>query len=86
MNRLVRIALTLFVSATILVFLTGKRAGDAQKLQAASPKDPAITAMMKREVHMAWLGLTIAGGMIGAGMWLVIVAYLRSRKKPSTDG
>jgi len=86
MKRPVRIALTLFISATILVFLTAKRADQAQKLQAASPGDPTITALVKREVHMAWLGIAIAGGMMGGGIWLIIAALIRSRKNDTPHG
>ena len=83
MNRLVRIALTMFVSATILLFLVANRGKKAEQLQASAHGNPATMELVKKEVHMAWLGIVIAGGLMGGGISLMITAFVRSRKKPA---
>ena len=73
MNRLVRIALTLFASASVLVFLVLKRLEQAKEMtgiEAAS------------EVQMARFGMVIVGTMLLAGIALLVTAFIRSRKNP----
>jgi hypothetical protein len=82
MNRLVRIALTMFVSATILFFLVGNRAKKARELQGSAHGNPATVAVVEKELQMAWLGVLIGAGLAGGGVVLMITAWVRNRKKP----
>jgi uncharacterized membrane protein YqhA len=77
MNRLVRIALTLFLSASILVFLVLKRLERAKEMN-----EIAAAA----EVKMAWIGIGLISVMLVAGLALIGTALVRSRKKPGSDG
>ena len=73
MNRLVRIALTLFISASILVFLVLQRLERAKGMNeiAAAP-----------ELQMAYIGMGLIGVMLTAGLVLIITALVRTRKNP----
>jgi uncharacterized membrane protein len=77
MNRLVRIALTLFISASILVFLVLQRLERAKGMNeiAAAP-----------ELQMAYIGMGLIAVMLIAGLSLIGVALVRTRKKPGSDG
>lgn len=72
MNRLIRIALTLFASSTILVFLVKQRLNKVEGLA-----DEAV----RSETQMAAVGLIIAGALAAGGFILIIVAMARSRRK-----
>ncbi len=77
MNRLVRIALTLFISASILVFLVLERLQRARELSeiAAAP-----------ELKMVYIGMGLIALMLIAGLSLIGIALVRSRKKPGSNG
>jgi hypothetical protein len=72
MNRLVRIAVTLFASASVMIFLVLKRLARAKVMTGAESVS---------EIQMAYVGLGVVGLMLVAGLVLVIVAIVRSRKK-----
>lgn len=72
MNRLVRIALTLFVSSTILILLIKQRLKEAEGLAEEA---------LRNEAQMAAVGVIIAGALAAGGFVLIIVALARSRKK-----
>lgn len=73
MNRLVRIALTLFLSASILVFLV------LQRLERAKSMNEIAAAA---ELQMAYIGMGLIGVMLTAGLALIITALVRTRKNP----
>lgn len=77
MNRLVRIALTLFLSASILVFLVLQRLERAKEMTGA-PADA--------ELQMAYIGMGLIAVMLVAGLTLIVTALVRSRKLPGSDG
>ena len=72
MNRLVRIALTLFASSTILIFLVKQRLKEIEGM---------ADELVKSEAQMAAVGVIIAGSLAAAGFILIIIAIARSRKK-----
>ncbi len=84
MNRLVRIALTLFVSATVMIFLVLRRLEKAKEIAAID--DESLSAYAGNEIHMAYFGLGIAGVMLLGGVALLTTAFLHSRKKPAGHG
>ncbi len=71
MNRLVRIALTLFASSTILMFLIRQRLKQAEGLAEEA---------LKNETQMAFIGVIIAGALAAGGFVLIIIALARTRK------
>jgi hypothetical protein len=80
MNRLIRIALTLFASASVLIFLVLKRLEGARKL---------VGEAQASEVQMAYLGMGVAAVMLVIGVAFVITAIIRARKGkngPANDG
>ena len=77
MNRLIRIALTLFASASILIFLVLQRLERARNMGGDAAH---------AELQMAYFGIGIVAIMLAAGLALIITAIVRSRKKPSTHG
>ena len=77
MNRLVRIALTLFISASILVFLV------LQRLERAKGMNEIAAAA---ELQMANIGMVLIGIMLAAGLALIITALIRTRKNSANDG
>lgn len=77
MHRLVRIALTLFLSASILVFLV------LQRLERAKGMNEIAAAA---EIQMAYIGMALIGLMLVAGLALIVTALVRSRKKSNPDG
>ncbi len=77
MNRLVRIAVTLFLSASILVFLV------LQRLERAKGMNEIAAAS---ELQMAYIGIGLIGLMLAAGLALIITALVRSRKSSGSDG
>jgi hypothetical protein len=85
MNRLVRIALTLFVSATVLIFLVLQRLQRAKEI-GAGPDAGELGEFAKSELQMAYIGMGIVGIMLIAGVALIVTAIARSRKKPAPHG
>jgi uncharacterized membrane protein len=77
MNRLVRIAVTLFISASILVFLV------LQRLQRAKEMNEIAAAA---ELQMAYIGMGLIAIMLVAGLSLIGVALVRTRKNSANDG
>jgi hypothetical protein len=77
MNRLVRIALTLFLSASLLVFLV------LQRLQRAKEMTEIAAAA---ELQMAYIGMALIGLMLVAGLALIGIVLVRSRKGSANDG
>jgi hypothetical protein len=73
MNRLVRIAVTLFASASVLIFLVLKRLEGARNLSGRAAES---------EIQMAYLGMGIVAVMLIAGLVLIVKAIVRARKKP----
>lgn len=76
MNRLVRIALTLFLSASVLVFLV------LQRLERAKGMSEVAAAA---ELQMAYIGMGLIGVMLAAGLALIITALVRTRKQNSAN-
>jgi hypothetical protein len=85
MNRLVRIALTLFVSATVLIFLVLQRLQRAKEASAGLPHG-SHSPMAESEFQMVYIGMGLVGVMLAVGIGLIITAIIRSRKKPGADG
>ena len=77
MNRLVRIAATLFASASILVFLV------LQRLERAKGMNEIAAAA---ELQMAYIGMALIAAMLVTGLVLIITALVRSRKNSGSDG
>lgn len=77
MNRHVRIALTLFISSSLLVFLVLQRLERAKGMNEIAAAD---------ELKMAYIGMALIGLMLVAGLSLIGVALVRTRKKPGSDG
>ena len=77
MNRLVRISLTLFLSASVLVFLV------LQRLERAKEMNEIAAAA---ELQMAYIGMGLIGLMLVAGLSLIGVALVRTRKNSANDG
>ncbi|MGB6223062.1 hypothetical protein [Haloferula sp.] len=72
MNRLIRIALTMFVSSTILLLLVRQRLKQVEGL---------ADDVVRSEAQMASVGLIIAGALAAGGFILIIVAMTRTRRK-----
>ncbi len=83
MPRLVRIALTFFVSATILVLLIAQRIGRLKDLQAAGGE--IAEELVKQEGEMIALGIILAGGLGVAGFVLILIAMFRGRRQNRGD-
>jgi hypothetical protein len=77
MNRLVRIALSLFISSSILVFLV------LQRLERAKGMNEIAAAA---ELKMVSIGIVLVALMLVAGLALITTAIVRSRKKSGRDG
>lgn len=76
MKRLVRIALTLFVSASVLIFLVLQRLERAKEMTGIEAES---------EAQMAWFGMVLVGAMLLGGIALLVTAFIRSRKMPGRD-
>jgi len=78
MNRLVRTALTLFASASVMIFLVLKRLENARNM---------VGNARDSEVQMAYLGMAITAVMLIIGLGLLATAIIRARKarKPESD-
>lgn len=76
MNRLVRIALTLFIASSILTFLVLKRLERAKEM---------FGSQADSELQMAYFGMGIAAFLMIGGVGLMITAFVRSRKKPADN-
>ena len=80
MNRLVRIALTLFVSATIMVFLINRRLQAIPKIEPGDSRSSTELDQIHSEVLMINIGMGLAAIMLVAGVALVVIAIVRTRK------
>lgn len=85
MNRLVRIALTLFASATILIFLVLQRLQRAREASGANIDDD-LSQFARSEIRMAYAGMGIVAILLIAGVALIVTAVVRSRKKSTPHG
>lgn len=90
MNRLVRIALTLFVSATVMVFLINRRLVGLQEFRKFLTPDARLSDTeldrIHNEVIMINVGFVLIGIMLAAGLALIITAMVRAKKKPAAHG
>jgi nitrate reductase gamma subunit len=77
MNRLVRISLTLFVSAMILLGLVLMRLKEAAHL---------TDIARENEKKMAYTGIGMAGVLLVIGVSLLVTAAVRSRKARELHG
>lgn len=81
MPRIVRIAITLFIAASILLFLVSQR---LQRMR--TDIDAGLSEEAARsEGQMIVLGMLIAGGLAIGGFVLLIVTISRTRKKRLSD-
>ena len=71
MNRLIRTALTLFASASVMIFLVLKRLESARNM---------VGQAQASEIQMAYLGIGIVAVMLVIGLGLIVTAVLRARK------
>ena len=78
MNRLTRIALTLFASATILVFLAKARLAKVQSLDSNLAGE-----LIRSETQMAKLALGIAAALAIAGLALLVRRIQQRRRSGS---
>jgi len=82
MNRPVRIALTLFVSGTILIFLVLQRLERAQEAQRLlHAPGGGHSELAQSELQMAYVGMGMVGVMLVAGIVLMVMGIIRSRKE-----
>ena len=81
MSRLIRIALTLFASATILTILVHLR---AKSLQTKIDAEMAVE-LIRDETRMVAIGMLISGLMIAIGFILIIVEINRKRRSALSD-
>lgn len=80
MPRLVRIALTFFVSATVLVLLVSQRIGRLQRDLEVTTGEVA-EELAKQEGGMIMLGLLLSGALAVAGFVLILIAMFRGRRQ-----
>jgi hypothetical protein len=85
MKRLVRIALTLFASATILIFLVLQRLQRAREAGAGGFDDD-LSQFARSELQMAYIGMGLVAIMLIAGVGLLVTAWVRSKKTPQSHG
>lgn len=78
MKRPVRIAFTLFASATILIFLVLQRLERAKAISANG--DEELAAFAENELRMAYTGMAICAVMLAGGIAMLVTAWVRSRK------
>lgn len=79
MPRLIRIALTLFASATILVLLVSQRLNRLRSdLEVVTGE--VAEEMAKQEGSMIALGLVLAGGLACGGFVLVLIEIFKRKK------
>ena len=71
MNRLVRTALTLFASASVMIFIVLKRLEGARHL---------VGDAQLKEIQMVYLGMAITAVMLIIGVGLMVTAFMRARK------
>lgn len=81
MNRLVRIALTLFASATVMVFLINRRLQELPKITPGDRLPDSELDRIHNEVLMINVGFVLIAVMLTAGLALIITAIVRARKQ-----
>jgi hypothetical protein len=84
MNRLVRIALTLFISATIMVFLINRRLQALPKISAGDRLPDSELDRIHNEVIMINVGFVLIAAMLLAGLALIVTAIIRAHKSTAT--
>lgn len=72
MNRLVRVAITLFAAASILSFVVLQRLERARGMVGRSAES---------ELQVAYLGIGVTAAMLIGGLVLIGLAIAKSRKK-----
>lgn len=78
--RLIRIAATLFVSATILLLIVRQRARRIAGYEAEGVTNDDVRAFVDNESQMVLIGLVIAALLILGAVALTIAAMIRSRR------
>ncbi len=77
MNRLVRIAITFFISASVLALLVRQRLVRlGEQTSEVLPAD-----YIRDEKQMAIIGMIIAGALAVGGITLLVVAFVRRSKR-----
>ena len=77
MNRLIRTALTLFASASVMIFLVLKRLEGARHM---------VGQAQTSELQMVYLGMAVTAVMLVIGLGLLVTAILRARKAKAKSG
>lgn len=87
MNRLIRISGTLFISATILLFIVRQRANRIAEIEQDGISGDDLRTYVDNESQMVVAGLVIAGLLITAALATLVTYIVKSRKpKPGSDG
>ena len=81
MPRPIRIAVSLFIASTVLIFLAQQRLVRLKESIDAGLTDEAI----RNENQMVLLGLIIAGSLAVGGFVLIIVSIAKARKNRLQD-
>ena len=86
MPRPIRIALTFFLSATVLVLLIAQRI-NRLKEDLNSVTGEVAEELAKSEGQMILVGLVIAGALAAAGFVMILIAIFRAKRQtPGNDG
>lgn len=86
MPRPIRIALTLFISATVLVLLIAQRI-NRLKENLQSVTGEVAEELARSEGQMILAGLVIAGALAAAGFVMILIAIFRAKRQtPGNDG
>ena len=84
MNRLIRIALKR--PLTFLVMAMLQRLERARELGGTSEGGDELNQLARSELQMAYIGMGFVALMLAAGLVLIGMAIVRSRKKPEPHG
>ncbi len=79
--RLIRIAATLMVTATVLIFIIARHAGLVADAERQGVSDGELREFVDDRSQLVVGGGAIAGLLIFAAIVLVVVALVRSRRK-----
>ena len=85
MPRLIRIAITLFIAATILTFLANQRVQEAKEHMGEGNAEE-ITDYARNQAQMGMIGILLAGIMIIIAFVLMIIEVSRMKKKALEGG
>ena len=81
MPRLIRIAVTLFLSATVLLLIVRQRAMRLAQLEQQGVSSSDLRAYVDNEAQMVIAGLCIAGVLLLGGVVLTVMSLIQSRKR-----